>query len=211
MEAVFTGFLFVHIVSGTVGLLAGLLGMTTKKGTKNHTLSGKIFLCGMAGVFVTSIYMSIAHSNWFLFFVGFFSFYLAATGDRALTTYRTNKGELIDFLIYGLGICAGIGLLLMSIFFVKKGFAIVPAVFGLIAGGLALADLKSVIKGYIASNMYKAHGIRMAGACTATITAFVVVNIQMEQDWVLWLTPTFVIIPIAIYQVKKFSSQLKTI
>jgi uncharacterized membrane protein len=84
MEKVFQAVLILHIICGTTGLLTGTTIMMLRKGGKTHRNLGKIFFAGMAGIFITSLYMSLVKGNWFLLCVGFFSFYLAASGYRVL-------------------------------------------------------------------------------------------------------------------------------
>ena len=91
--SLFSCILIVHIAGGTIGLVTGLIGMISPKGKKLHRGAGKIFFLAMALIFVSSIYMSVVKQNWFLFFIGFFSFYLAATGYRILAL----KTELEKF------------------------------------------------------------------------------------------------------------------
>jgi hypothetical protein len=44
----------------------------------------------------------------------------------------------------------------------------------------------------------------MTGAFVSTVTAFIVVNIQMEPGWVLWLLPTAILTPLGIFQMNRF-------
>ncbi len=212
--SIFTCILIVHIASGTVGLVTGLIGMVSTKGKKLHRVAGKIFFWAMALIFVSSVYMSIVKQNWFLFFIGFFSFYLAATGYRILALKKLGSGKvkpaLVDYILSFSGIMAGIGLLIISGLLIKKGmFAIVPALFGTLSFAFGYADIrKFYTTKSIKYNWLAAHSGRMAGAFTATVTAFVVVNIQIQNSWILWILPTLIIIPIAQRQVKKL--QLKS-
>ena len=74
----------------------------------------------MAGVFVTSIYMSIVKDNIFLLLVGFFSFYLASTGYRIL--YLKKLGlqpiapQAVDYLIGLLVLWPGFACCLCRVF-----------------------------------------------------------------------------------------------
>ncbi len=211
--SLFTSILIVHIASGTVGLVTGLIGMISPKDKKIHRVAGKIFFWAMALIFVSSVYMSIVKQNWFLFFIGFFSFYLAATGYRILALKKLETGKvrpaLVDYVLSFSGIIAGIGLLIISGLLIKKGmFAIVPALFGTLSFAFGYTDIR---KFYITKstryNWLVAHAGRMAGAFTATVTAFVVVNIQIQNSWIFWILPTLIIIPIGQRQVKKIQSK----
>jgi hypothetical protein len=211
-QFIFSILLVLHIVSGSIGLIAGTVAMIASKSGKAHRTAGKFFFYAMAGVFLTSIYMSIAHSNLFLLLVGFFSFYLAATGYRILFLKALHlkkiKPGLLDLCIAGTGLLAGAALLVLSLLLLVKAnmFGIVTLSFGSLAVWMGRGDLVKFKhpptdkKHWIAS-----HGMRMAGAYTATITAFIVVNIQITQQWVLWLLPALIVIPIAQKMVKKIT------
>jgi uncharacterized membrane protein len=62
----FSAFLVIHVASGAAALLAGLVSMASAKGKRLHRVAGKIFFWAMVGVFVSSVYMSLFKSNWFL-------------------------------------------------------------------------------------------------------------------------------------------------
>ena len=47
MDIVFKIILTLHILGGTVGLIAGTTNLVRKKGDKKHKLMGKIFAYGM--------------------------------------------------------------------------------------------------------------------------------------------------------------------
>ena len=211
--SLFSCILIVHIAGGTIGLVTGLIGMISPKGKKLHRGAGKIFFLAMALIFVSSIYMSVVKQNWFLFFIGFFSFYLAATGYRILALKKLGheklKPALVDYVLSFSGMLAGIGLLIISGLLIKKGmFAIVPALFGTLSFAFGYTDIRKfyIIK-FTKYNWLAAHSGRMAGAFTATVTAFVVVNIQIQNSWILWISPTLIIIPIGQRQVKKLQSK----
>lgn len=206
-------FLFAHIGSGGAALLTGLISMTSAKGGRAHRLAGKIFFWSMAGVFVTSVYMSLAKSNWFLFCVGFFSFYLTCSGYLVLKAKVAKSLDTVKpmyWLVCAFGFLAGIGMLGLSINMFSKGymFGTVPLVFGLISSAQSFLDYRMITtEGKLKQVWLKSHALRMAGAFVATLTAFVVVNIQIEQQWILWLLPTLVVIPATSKMITKFQQR----
>jgi uncharacterized membrane protein len=199
-QLIFSIFLILHIIIGSTGLIAGTIAMASKKSGKTHRLVGKIFFYAMVGIFLTSIYMSIAHNNLFLLLVGFFSFYLAATGYRILYLktlhFKQVQPKLVDYCISATGVV---------LFSKVNMFGVVTLSFGCLSVWFGYSDLikfkhpPTNKKHWIIS-----HGMRMAGAYTATITAFVVVNVQIKQGWILWLLPAIITIPIAKRVVNKF-------
>ena len=58
MELTFKVFLFIHIISGTIGLLSGTLNMINKKGNKLHKQIGLFFFYGML---INGIYLESLH------------------------------------------------------------------------------------------------------------------------------------------------------
>jgi uncharacterized membrane protein len=208
---IFNIVLALHIISGSIGLLTGTIAMVANKKQKLHKKVGVVFFYAMAGVFTSSLYMSIAKNNWFLLLIGFFSFYLAATGYRILFLKKLGVVKIapkaIDYFIASMGFFAAITLLIATFFLLKHGnmFGVVSFNFGCISFWLAYSDLKK-FKVPPTNKMHwiASHGMRMAGAYTATVTAFIVVNIQIQQGWILWLLPAAIIIPIAKRIVKNF-------
>lgn len=202
MNSIFTIILWLHIAAGSTGLIAGLVSMLSTKGKKIHLLWGKIFFYAMVFVFITSVYMSIVKSNIFLLLIGFFSIYLAATGYRILSLKKLassgGKPAAIDYLLGYTGIIAGFCMYGLSVFYFMAGnlFGIVLLVFGTVALSLGYKDLKNFSTPPLKKTFWlSGHAIRMGGAFTATVTAFIVVNFQIQQQWILWILPTIVIIP----------------
>jgi hypothetical protein len=212
---IFKIILGIHILSGTVGLICGTLAMISNKVKKNHKRNGVAFFYAMLGVFISSVYMSIVTNNAFLLLIGFFSFYLAATGYRILFLKKLAiqhiKPSWLDYTIGILGLLVGVFLVSISIYLCiqKNMFAIVTLVFGTLSIILAYADFKNFYVKPTNKLFWLAnHGGRMAGAYTATVTAFLVVNIHINQDWVLWLLPSAIITPIANKIVINFTKKI---
>jgi hypothetical protein len=198
---IFNVFVVFHIISGGIALLTGIINMVAAKGKKIHIVAGNIFFWGMLGVFISSMYMSITKYNWFLMCVGFFSFYLTCSGiiaSKSKTPKLAEKLKIPHLLVCVSGILAGIAMLTIAVimFLDFSIFGLVPGMFGLISLALSISDYRQLIG---LSKLKKPwlvnHAFRMAGAFTSTLTAFIVVNIQIEQQWILWLLPTFVVIP----------------
>jgi hypothetical protein len=200
MKTFVTIMLALHIVSGTIALTTGLISMFNRKGGKGHSITGKIFFGAMTGVFITAVAISIVKNLQFLFLVGFFSYYLACSGYRSIFLKKLHlrqKGNWIDWLIGYSGLIFGVGLIILSfIGFANQGkmFNIVPAVFGGISVFFAYRDIRQFyVRPTQKTHWIVSHGLKMSGAFTATLTAFIVVNIQIQQQWILWVLPAAVI------------------
>lgn len=206
-------FLFAHILSGGTGLLAGLTSMIAAKGKPIHRLAGKVFFWAMLGVFITSIYMSIEKSNWFLLAVGFLSFYLTCSGTLVLKAKVEKNNDSVKHLYLAVclfGFLGGLGFFVLSINMFTRGyvFGIVPLVFGVLSCFQSSLDYRRItLDRELKDTWLRSHALRMAGAFAATLTAFVVVNIQIDQQWVLWLLPAAVVLPVARRMVAKLQHQ----
>lgn len=82
---VFGFFLTLHIASGSLCLLVGLLGICSKKQRGQHTIVGEVYHGSYVAVFLTAIITSLMHwpEDAFLFFVALFSYGLALFGYLA--------------------------------------------------------------------------------------------------------------------------------
>ncbi|MEI6947400.1 hypothetical protein V9K67_09430 [Paraflavisolibacter sp. H34] len=188
--------LLLHIVSGFLALVTGFLSMGNRKGGRRHRLTGKLFFAGMTGVFLTATALSLVKQIPFLFMVGFFSYFLACSGYRALYRKQAHLGQKakgLDWLISGSGVLFGLGLLLFSLgWFQQRGaWGLVPFTFGSVCLAHGLMD----IWGYFVrpgdkQHWLLTHGARMGGSFAAALTAFIVVNFSLGSfTWVLWILP----------------------
>ena len=188
--------LLAHIISGIATLGVGSLLMILKKGDKLHQKLGMVFFYAMLLVTITSIYLSWFRNIPFLFFIGIFVFYQNYSG------YRSIKNKSLEFKWYD-----GLVLLiaLINAIFMIKTLNIILLVFGLISLLIVFTDLKIYYTLYQNKKLAKLtwlsrHIGMMIGAYIGALTAFLVRNIHFFQpSWVIWLAPTFVLIPLMRY------------
>jgi uncharacterized membrane protein len=219
MELFFKILLTFHIAGGTLGLVCGTIAVVVIKGKKAHTINGKIFTIGMITAAISALIMSNLphHYSVFLFAVGGFTLYMVLTGYRIVQLKKQLKENAfpftaVDYTIMLFGVSFSLFLLFLSVkgLLQKNMFAIVPGVFGLICLNYIRMDLnillqkKSVKKVWLPN-----HFTRMMGALIASYTAFLVVNVQIQQQWILWLLPTAVGSTLIIYFFKKFVPKKK--
>ncbi len=199
MQQLFNVFLAIHIAGGFAGLAAGILATMVVKGKKTHLLTGKIFFYSMLAAGLSALVISNLpnHHNLFLFAVGGFTLYLIMSGYRIIWIKRNlhSKSRVfthIDFGITLFGLGFGIYLLSQSVFMFLNGrtFGLVPGVFGLICILLSWRDFR-IFSGKVSikQKWITHHLSRMIGALIASYTAFLVVNVQIEMQWILWLLP----------------------
>lgn len=217
MNIIYKVFLVLHIVSGSVGILSGILNIIRKKGDKNHKLIGKLFFVSMLSVGISSLVLSCLHPNYFLFMIGVFTLYMVSSGQRYLKHKQQYKldSKIIDWAIT-------ISMLFAGLLFIGIGILTIinSNLFGLVFltfGSLGLLFVRQDFNAYndkttIINYWLIAHLQRMTGGFIAALTAFLVVNTKNfpEQipSLVYWLLPTIILTPLIIkwsgkYEVKK--------
>ena len=190
-----------HIGAGIFALVASLLAVLSTKGKKLHIQSGRIYFWGMLGIFVTAIPMALISGNQFLFITAVFSFYLAFAGIR-FARNRSGIPATIDWIAVSLMLLSGAGMWLLAVLHLMDNNPdfIVPVVFGTLALALGYRDYRShkneTAKG---PQRIASHLSNMLGGTIAVITAVLVVNINMQPGWLLWILPTLVITPMIIW------------
>lgn len=203
METFLTSiFLFLHISSGYLALSSGTLIMFLRKGESWHKKLGLLFYWSMWGVVVSSTFISLWKNIPFLFFMGNFVFYQNYSGRRVLK----NKLQIPDFWDY-----------LVLVFATVNGIAmvytlnIVLSVFGILTLFLVFTDIQTIVKVKRNISLHpkawlSKHLGMMMGAYIGTLTAFIVVNVNdFSPAWLLWLAPTFLLVPLMRYWNWKFT------
>lgn len=208
--------LVLHIAGGSLGLLAGTIAASVLKGRKWHLLAGKLFFYGMFVAAISSLVITNlpGHENVFLFAVAGFTLYMASSGYRMIILRRKHDNghvgfSWVDYLVLIFGLTFGLFLCLLAIKGVLKGklLGLVPSVFGLLCLWFSSADLALIAgKKIINQTWLYNHIIRMIGALVAAYTAFLVVNVHVQQGWILWLVPALVGTFVIIFFMRKFVS-----
>ena len=191
----------IHILAGTIALLAAVFAICSEKGKKIHINAGRTYYWGMAGIFLTALPMSIITSNVFLFLIAFFSFYLAFAGRR-FAQNRKGIASIVDWIAVGLMIAAGLGMWVLAVFYSIENNSqyITLSVFGFIAIALGYTDYKTYKQQEATGNKRIArHLTNMLAGTIAVVTAVLVVNIDMEPQWLPWILPTVILVPLIIW------------
>jgi hypothetical protein len=202
MQDIYSTLIVLHISGGSAGLLAGTVAAITKKGSRQHRLSGKFFFFGMLVASLSAGVLSWlpGHENIFLFAVAGFTFYMICSGYRAIFQKRQSaaSGAVThnwDILITLFGAGFGGFLLYLSLQLLRTVnlFGLVPTVFAMVCLFFSWADLQLILgKTTVKSRWLTNHISRMMGALIASYTAFLVVNVQIRQQWILWLLPSLI-------------------
>ena len=191
----------IHILAGTIALLASAFAICSEKGKKIHITAGRTYYWGMAGIFLTALPMSIITGNVFLVLIAFFSFYLAFAGRR-FAQNRKGIASIIDWIAVGLVISAGLGMWVLALFYYfENNFQYITlTIFGFIAVALGYTDYKTYKQQEATGKKRIArHLTNMLAGTIAVVTAVLVVNIDMEPQWLPWILPTVILVPLIIW------------
>ena len=128
--------------------------------------------------------------------VAFFSYYMTVRGYRILylkQLYAGQKPNWIDWTITSISGAFILFLLGWGIYSVVKGagMGIVGMTFGLIGSSFLIQDIRNFFKPPVEKmHWWYGHIASMGGSYISAVTAFVVVNIHLEQfNWILWVLP----------------------
>lgn len=196
MELLYQISLALHIASGYLALITGLVAMGSRKGRKTHRGGGRIFFISMMFVAGTALVISLIKGIVFLLLIGIFAFYQNYSGYRAvknkdLTPNWADWIVLIIAALNGLAMIYTMNPVLLA-FGVINTFLVVSQfrLFWFRLRGKSLPKLEWLGQ----------HLGMMMGAYIATITAFLVVNIKnFEPFWLPWLAPTIILVPLLVY------------
>lgn len=199
----FNCLLALHIIAGCIALITSVGALCTKKGKYKHRLFGRYFFYSMNAIFITAIPMALIKNDRFLFCIAIFSYYLAWTGWRyALrkTLPASTFDKLISCLMLFISLVM-IGIVLWSTFSYQS---IVLLVFGFFGGRLSLSDLILFRKkDYPKHERLINHVGRMIGGTIAVFTAVLVVNLRLQSEWIVWLGPTIIFLPLIFYWIHR--------
>lgn len=205
--------LILHILGGFSALATGALAMLTRKGGRVHRLNGKIYFGGMTAVFISAVILSVAHHIPFLLMVGFFSYYMVVRGYRALYLKKLGRGQKAGTLDWAI-ILAAAGFVFYLVIWgiiqatVGNGFGYVGMVFGGLGSSFLISDIRKFLRPPTEKmHWWFTHIAGMCGGYIATVTAFVVVNVRLNPEWITWLLPTAIGGPLIFRTVAKYKKQ----
>ena len=209
---VFKSILILHIIAGSLALLSGLFAIIFRNKVKIHKPIGKIYFWAMTVIFVSAIYMSIVHSNIFLFCVSFFTYYACLTAYRSLKLKKLHidqKPHTLDWAIewfFGLMHISFIGFAFFLLANSNTTFGIISLVFGVLGIRSNYITIQRFKKKLVYKNYWLlAHISGMLGSYIGAITAFVVNNYKIipAPPIVLWLGPAVFLAPLIVYETTK--------
>jgi uncharacterized membrane protein len=219
LTTMYKAILLFHILAGTVALGSGLVAIFAAKGRQNHNRSGRTYELAMYAVGVSAILMTLLKFNPFLLSIGIFALYLTYAGKRALFYFRlrqTYSPGIPDKLPSVAGLVTGLFMIGFPVWqMVMQGSFFVPvlAIFGFTLSGSCIGDLYRLRKPELFTPGNKVwllkHIGMMGGAYISTVTAFLVNNVHIEQQWLVWVAPTAVGTVLISRAIRNWSSKLK--
>ena len=197
--------LFIHIAAGSIALLTAVVALVMAKGGRYHVLAGRVYAIAMTVIFLTALPLAILGASVFLLLIAVFSFYLVFAGWR-FARNRRGVPQLVDWCaaaimgITGLSMW-GYGIALGS---AGNGQWVTMLSFGAIAVALSLVDARyyaRLAKGQTRAGVPRVqrHLTNMLAGTIATVTAVMVVNVDLNPVWLPWILPTLVITPLIIW------------
>lgn len=191
--------LWLHIAGGASALLTGLGAMMTLKGSRTHRNFGKVYFWSMTAVFVGALALAIGHQKDFLLMVAFFSYYMTVRGYRILNLKKIGSGQKpspVDYLITGISAAFILFLILWGVYALMQGagMGVVGLVFGAIGTSFLVQDIREFFRPPREKmQWWYTHIASMGGSYIAATTAFLVVNIQIQNfNWALWILPSII-------------------
>ncbi|MFK7811950.1 MAG: hypothetical protein AB8B59_05615 [Maribacter sp.] len=167
--------IIIHVISGSLALVIGIIAMATRKGGRAHKKSGLVFLflvtlvitTGLIGVFIFNV-------NTFLLVITLLSGYEAYSGYRVLKL-KSNTPKSQDILVALLALASGVYFLY---YFKSIRMYWAPGIIYSTVGALFLLIAYDFLRYLIPKNRYKKlwlyeHIYKMVAAFTALFAAFV--------------------------------------
>jgi uncharacterized membrane protein len=207
MKTIVTSLLIIHITTGCIALLVGLIPMFAQKANRLHKRAGLVFVYCMSTVAVTALLLCLLQPfkmmRLFLTGIALFSFYLTMTGWRATKQKKSGPTATDRSLTYVTlavsAVMVSFGLYLL----VLRGASFFPILFtffGVLTGVFARKDARQFGRPAEKMGWFFQHLTRMGGAYIATFTAALVTNLNRmlppdAPEWIMtvcWITPSIV-------------------
>jgi hypothetical protein len=177
MEILHKSNILLHIITGSIALLLGLIALTTTKGAKVHNTSGKYFLGFISIVILTGLIGVFAFGrNTFLLVITVLSGYVAFSGYSVLLT-KSNTPKRIDILV---AISSLLTVAYFLYYFKSIGMIWSPIIIYSTVGALLFIITYDFVRYLIPRKKYIKHRIwiyehiyKMTSAFSALLAAFI--------------------------------------
>ena len=177
MDTIHSINIFLHVLTGTIALILGIVALISVKGGKVHNKSGVLFLWLMSVVILTGLVgVFIFGRNTFLLVITVLSGYVAFSGYRAVQL-KSNKPRRIDIAAT---IISLVVLAYFLYYFKSIGMIWEPIIIYSTVGALLLVITYDLFRYLIPQNKYQRNRIwlyehiyKMTSAFSALLSAFV--------------------------------------
>lgn len=206
--------LILHIASGFVGLIVGPISMISKKGSRIHIKSGRIFYWAMLVATISGLALSIVADIFFLSLIAIFSGYHVLFGYRALKIYNGKPIIVTDYILHLSTFIIMLGFVGYGIYLFntpQQGIGVLSLIFGSFGILTVSGNLKYLFSKNISHKKWLLKHISgMMGGYIASVSAFSVTQLHFLPDYVQWLWPTVIFTPLIIFWSAKHGKQLET-
>ncbi len=190
--------ILLHIITGSLALLLGVIALATTKGGKLHNTSGKYFLGFMSVVILTGLIgVFVFGRNTFLLVITVLSGYVAFSGYRILQL-KINTPKSIDILV---AIVSLLVLLYFLYYFKSIGMIWSPIVIYSTVGALLFIISYDLLRYLIPKRTYKKHRIwiyehiyKMTSAFGGLLSAFIGTVFEKYQPHSQYLPSAFAVL-----------------
>ena len=182
--AAFDVLLALHVIGGSVALMTGPAPMLSRKGGPLHRQTGFVFAAAMGLASVSAFALALVVSNRLLLAIAVLTAFLIISGLQAARFRHGVRPGRADEALALLLACFGMWLLWGS----ASPADATGLFFG--AGSLVLAARQWLLLRADRPDWLLAHIAGMGGAYTATVTAFLVVNLGFLPKPVIFIVPT---------------------
>ena len=148
--------IFIHVLSGSLALIIGLIALLSTKGGKLHNASGRLFLKLMIVVILTGLIgVLVFGRNTFLLVITVLSGYVAFSGYRVLNN-KANQPKLLDMLVA----IMSLAVLGYFLYYMKSiGMFWAPVVIYSAVGALVFVITYDFVRYFIPKEKYRKHRI----------------------------------------------------
>ncbi|MFD1257347.1 hypothetical protein ACFQ3S_11115 [Mucilaginibacter terrae] len=166
--------ILIHVASGSLALLTGLIILFVNKGKNAHRLLGKVFLVLMCITIVTGLVgVLVFGRNTFLLVITILSGYMAFSGYRAVK-YKSNKPRFLDIAV----VLIAIGSVAYFLYFFKSiGMIWSPVIIYSTVGYLIMMVVYDLTRYLLSTQLYAKlwmheHILKMISAFSGLLSAF---------------------------------------
>ncbi len=210
MEILHKSNIILHILTGSIALVLGVISLLTEKGGKIHNKSGRLFLMLISIVILTGLIgVFVFGRNVFLLVITILSGYVSFSGYRIIKS-KTNTLFRLDVMA---AIISSLVLVYFLYYFKSIGMIWSPIVIYSTVGALVFVIFYDFMRYLIPTERYKKHKIwlyehiyKMTSAFAALLSAFAGTVLDEYQPHSQYLPSLLGLIVIVgfMYYVKKY-------